>query len=129
MALKYTYQQNRMNEDILFCESTPSPETGILMVQASNDEAAGMVVGGGEMVSERKEAFIQPVVRRNLVQREKLLLVGNSRYVEPRHEVDLVASLDVHEGLHLPQRPVQHVNYDWITVLLLVSLGLFSAVK
>lgn len=62
--------------------------------------------------------------------REQKLLVGGSRYMEPRNEVKLTTSVVLDDkGLALPFRPVTSQNTDWITVLLLLILVLFATVR
>lgn len=61
---------------------------------------------------------------------ENQLLVGNSRYMEPRTELQLtVTPKNESSGLLLPARQINHVNYDWLTFLLLIALGLFASVR
>jgi hypothetical protein len=61
-------------------------------------------------------------------QHEKDLLIANSRYIEPRHDIILSQGIIVMD-LRLPERTRNDVNYDWLTILLLVSLALFASVR
>lgn len=61
---------------------------------------------------------------------ENQLLVGDSRYMEPRTELQLtITSKNENSGFLLPARQINHTNYDWLTFLLLIALGLFASVK
>src|SRR5690606_3932633 len=62
-------------------------------------------------------------------QREPVLMVGGSKFIQSRHELELVAMAGANDGLHLPQRPLNEMNYDWIILLLLVALALFASVR
>ncbi len=70
-----------------------------------------------------------PRGRNSWWQKEQNLLVDNSRYIKPRNEAELVSALTVNEELHLPERTINQISYDWITLLLLVALALFASVK
>ena len=61
--------------------------------------------------------------------REQRLLVGNSRYIEPRTEMDLSTELVIDETIHLPERPINAVGNDWVTLILLSALILFATVR
>jgi hypothetical protein len=63
-------------------------------------------------------------------QQENKLLVGDSRYMESRSELPVIASSTIdNSGLHLPERQINNTNYDWLTLLLLVALVLFASVR
>lgn len=62
-------------------------------------------------------------------QREQNLMVGGSQFIEPRNEVNLVALATTNQGLHLPQRTINSISYDWITLMLLVAVALFASVR
>jgi len=63
-------------------------------------------------------------------QREKKLLVGGSRYIEPKQEVDLIASLKIDEGkFNLPIRERNIVNTDWLTIILIVAVMIIASVR
>ena len=65
-----------------------------------------------------------------LRQQENKLVVGDSRYIEPRTEFQLVfPAQPENTGLQLPARPLTQANTDWLTFLLLVALALFAAVR
>ena len=62
-------------------------------------------------------------------QREKELIVGDSRFIEPRDNVRLVSTMVVNEDLRLPSHKLNRVNTDWLTILLLLVLILFATVR
>src|SRR5690606_31558447 len=63
-------------------------------------------------------------------QQEKMMDAGESPYIEPRTEFQLVSpSKNENTGLQLPVRPLVQVNTDWLTFLLLVALALFASVR
>ena len=63
-------------------------------------------------------------------QRENKLLVGDSRYMESRNQVNLVSTVSVDKkGLGLPVHEINRVNTDWLTILLLLVLVLFATVR
>jgi hypothetical protein len=63
-------------------------------------------------------------------QQENKLVIGNSRYIEPRTEFQLVsASNNESVGLQLPAHQLNQINYDWLTFLLLVALAIFASVR
>jgi hypothetical protein len=69
-------------------------------------------------------------LRQSWWQRERNLLVDGSRYMEPR--ADALATLVMvspQPELQLPQRLIQQVNYDWLTVVLLLSVAIFATIR
>ncbi|SHF59435.1 protein of unknown function [Mariniphaga anaerophila] len=61
---------------------------------------------------------------------ESKLLVGDSRYMTPRNELQLVTiSKNEKAEFHLPARQINRASYDWLTILLLIALVLFASVK
>jgi hypothetical protein len=68
-------------------------------------------------------------LRKNIRQQEPILMVGGSKFIEPRNEVDFVALVSTDQGLHLPHRPINASSSDWIILLLLVALALFASVR
>ncbi len=63
-------------------------------------------------------------------QREKNLVVGDSRYMEPRGQVKLGTEVPVtHQGLGLPAHKREKLHTDWLTILLLLILVLFASVR
>jgi hypothetical protein len=83
-----------------------------------------------EIVQPRSSAQSGYYIREMWRQRENNLLIGNSRYIEPRHEILFTSSLSQNSlDLRLPERPRNEINYDWLTLLLLISLALFASVR
>jgi hypothetical protein len=63
-------------------------------------------------------------------QRENKLLVGGSRYMEPKNEILLISSVDVNvKKIGLPYREKAVNSTDWLTIVLLLGLVLFATVK
>jgi hypothetical protein len=82
------------------------------------------------------EFKIQPVVpsavqlRNGWWQREKNLLVGGERYMEPRSDLAVTFAMkSIQPELQLPYRLINQVNHDWLTILLLVAAGLFASIR
>jgi hypothetical protein len=62
--------------------------------------------------------------------REKKLTVGDSRYMQPKDEVNLTTTVKTDEGkLGLSMREINHVNMDWLTILLLLVIVLLATVR
>lgn len=64
-------------------------------------------------------------------QRENNLLVGESRYIEPRNELQVHSTTTIKEnsGLKLPERQINSINYDWVTVNLILALIFLASVR
>jgi hypothetical protein len=63
-------------------------------------------------------------------QREKKMLVGDSRYVAPRDSVKLVSSEKKEAtGLQLPSREINRTDNDWVIGLLLLTLIIYSSIR
>ncbi len=63
-------------------------------------------------------------------QKEKKLLVGDSRFVAPRDSVKLVTSEKKEaNGLQLPSREINRTDSDWIIGLLLLVLLIYSSIR
>jgi hypothetical protein len=128
MNLDYTYQPDSIKE--------PQPLNSLLDLSVSEgfkfertapvsleDIPARERPTSSEKTSPSKPA--STIIR----QREQSLLVGGSKFIEPRNELELFAMAGTDEGLHLPQRPMNDTSNDWIILLLLVSLALFASVR
>ena len=62
--------------------------------------------------------------------RENKLLIDGSRYIKPKEEVKLVASIKVEaERLGLPIREKNNFNTDWVTILFVLALILFASIR
>ncbi len=64
-------------------------------------------------------------------QRENNLLVGESRYIEPRNELQVQSETTFKEisGLKLPERHINSINYDWVTLILILALIFLASVR
>jgi hypothetical protein len=61
---------------------------------------------------------------------EEKLLVDSSRYIKPRNEVNFnVLSTVVPKDIILPERQLNQVSYDWVTIILTISLFIFATVR
>ncbi len=127
MIFEVTYQQDSLKE----------PITLVGLYQKQNAE--GMRNNPSEsalledvFIGENKNVNSDGTVLRlknKKRQQEQDMIVDNLELLEPRNEVKLVTTVAVNEGLHLPERPINNISYDWITLLLLVALGLFASVR
>ncbi len=62
--------------------------------------------------------------------RENKLLIDGSRYIQPKEEVKLVASVKVEaDRLGLPVREKNNFNTDWVTILFILALILFASIR
>lgn len=62
-------------------------------------------------------------------QREQKILVDNSRYIQPKTNVSLVATNSNNSGIGLPMRKNEKLNTDWLTILLIIVLVLLATVR
>lgn len=63
-------------------------------------------------------------------QHEKKLLVGGSRYIEAKKDVNLISSLEMEKGkFNLPIRERNNVNTDWLTIVLIIALMILASVR
>jgi len=63
-------------------------------------------------------------------QREQKLLIGNSRYVPSKNEIQLHTVTHTEQrDFALPNRLNKQVNYDWLTGILIAVLILFATVR
>ena len=129
MIIFNTYQQDSLKEVNPLAELNHLPEPGEMEAQDSVSVSHVEKPGAVKELPRSEKIFIGSTARKNLWQHEQKLLVGNSRFIEPRNDLNLIASLAYQERLHLPERPVNSSGYDWITLMLLVALALFASVK
>ncbi len=62
--------------------------------------------------------------------RENKLLIDGSRYIKPKEEIKLVASVKVEaDRLGLPVREKNSFNTDWVTILFILALILFASIR
>lgn len=81
-----------------------------------------------------EQAAVQPPTAAQLKywwwQREQKLLIGNSRYVPSKDEIQLHTVMhNEQRDLSLPNRINKQVNYDWLTGILIAVLILFATVR
>jgi hypothetical protein len=63
-------------------------------------------------------------------QREQKLLIGDSRYIKPRNEVNFVKSVSFENtGFGLPSKIINSPGTDWLTVIFMLLLVLFASLK
>lgn len=61
---------------------------------------------------------------------EQKILIDNSRYIQPKNNVELISTTTVDDkGLGLPVYNKASINTDWVTILLLLVLVLFATVR
>ena len=86
-----------------------------------------------ESIGKTEQINLRPTIqqiRYREAQREKNLLVGESRYMEPINEFRLISSVDVNTNkLVLPYREKISNNSGWLAIVLLLGLALFASVK
>lgn len=137
MQPEITYQPNSASGNFIYQEMPVTTEDH-RQLDTSDNLSHG--VDSSLTLSESTEVNtgtqIQPIVstaaqmRSRLLQRENNLLVGGSRYMEPRADALIaVAMASPQPQLQLPQRVINHVNYDWLTVVLLISVALFASIR
>ena len=129
MRSDYTYQQDTMSANGF---STVAGSTSENNASASSRQGADSIAESsvsGKAVSNYVKTVPAYTSRMNVWRREQKLLVGDSRYIEPRTNMNLYKELVAHESIHLPIRPINAVGYDWITLILLISLVLFASVR
>ncbi len=126
MIFELTYQQDSLKESIPLKGISQIPESGGLEINHSS--ASPEDVSVGENLRIKSDRIVSSIKNKNL-HRKQNLLAGKSKFIEPRNEIRLVTVVAVNEDLHLPERPFNRINYDWITLLLLVALALFASVR
>jgi hypothetical protein len=128
MNLDYTYQPDSIKEPKPLDNLIALPEAEGLKIERSVMYSLENIPARERPTSSEKVNAATPL-RKNIRQREQILMVGGSQFIEPRNEVDFVALVSSDQGLHLPQRTINAVSYDWITFMLLVALALFASVR
>lgn len=138
MIIRYTYQQfefiaeesgaqSPVMQNFLFAENQSASQ----LAYSSESMAKADFSKQDSAVARTRQTVQSPAQQRyNLRQQENKLLIGDSEYIEPRTEYRLIdSSANAHYGLHLPARELNHTNYDWLTVLLLIALVLFASLR
>lgn len=81
-----------------------------------------------QTVQPKPPTFAQ--IRYRQSQREQNLLIDGSRYIQPKNEIKLISSVNAKKGqLEFPNREINHVNTDWVTILLLLVTILLATVR
>jgi hypothetical protein len=62
-------------------------------------------------------------------QREKKMLIGDSRYIKPRTDVKLTTTETPNIGIGLPNNEKQTQSTDWLTVIIFTVLLLFASIR
>jgi len=138
MDYQFTYQQDTTRVKLPVEKNTGIPEGGQLNIERTAPIPL-------EPIPERKTEIkevdtVKPPPKatgptraqlRNIWwQQENKLVIGDSRYIEPRTEFQLVSpSNNETVGLQLPAHQINQMNYDWLTFLLLVALAIFAFVR
>ena len=142
MKGEFTYQQDTTRVKLLLEKIPAGEESGTLRVTRTaplplapirtRDELqqeAGTVETEDSVVQLQPSRPTAAQVRYRRWQREQDLKVDDSRYIKPRENFILIASEKPEAGLVLPKDPVNRVNTDWLTIVLLLALVLFATVR
>jgi hypothetical protein len=85
------------------------------------------------VIAEKQEQQVLPTpeqIRYWWWQREKKIVVGESRYIQPNHSLKVHSSVPSEKTtLVLPERKVQHTNTDWQTLLLAAGFILIASIR
>lgn len=136
MQPELIYQPDSVSGDFIFNNLPDSPDSQVYLDSSENYTHRLDLINLEEETGVKTEKQVQPVsstaaeLRYQWWQREKSLLVGGTRLMEPRTDV-LVAIAIASPGteLQLPQRMINQVNYDWLIIVLLVSVALFASIR
>ncbi|MFW6257709.1 MAG: DUF4271 domain-containing protein, partial [Prolixibacteraceae bacterium] len=128
MNLNYTYQPDSIKVTDPLKNLNSLPESQELKLERSAP------VSLQEIGVRKKEKVVEQAKpaqpgRKNWRQQQQIPAGNEFRFIEPRNEVNLVASANINYGLHLPERPVESSGYDWVTLVLLVAVALFASVR
>ncbi len=138
MNYRFTYQQDTTRLELPVENKSGIPEAGQLNIERN---APLPLEPTPERKAETKKADTlkpQPkatgptTAKQRYIwwQQENKLVVGDSRYIDPRTEIQLVSpSNNDNVGLQLPAHQLNQNNYDWLTFLLLVALAVFASVR
>lgn len=128
MNLDYTYQPDSIKDLKPLNDLIALPESEGLKIDRSTTVSLEDIQVR-ERSTNTERITKSPPIRKSIRQREENLMVGGSKFIETRNEVNLVAMVSTDQGLHLPQRPINFYSYDWITLMLLVAVALFASVR
>ena len=142
MKGEFTYQQDTTRVKLSLEKIPAGEESGTLRVTRTAPLPLAPIRTRNELQQEagtvETEDSVVPVqpsrptaaqVRYWQWQREQDLKVDDSRYIKPREDSILIASEKPEADLVLPQNPLNRVNTDWLTIVLLLALVLFATVR
>ncbi|MBW6533390.1 MAG: DUF4271 domain-containing protein [Mariniphaga sp.] len=138
MDYRFIYQQDTSKVKLPVEKSSGIPDGGQLNIDRNALLPLGPIPERKKEIKEVDTVKPQPVsvapfriqLRNIWWQQENKLLIGDSRYLEPRTEIQLVSPLNnEHVGLQLPAHQINQMNYDWLTFLLLAALAIFASVR
>ncbi len=128
MNLNYTYQPDSIKELNPLKSLSTVPGTQELKLERQAMPSLQQIPVR-QMEARNEQATPAAEVRNSLRQREPLLTGKGTQFIEPRNEVSLMAFTGTTQGLRLPERPVNNFSYDWVTLMLLLSVALFASVR
>jgi hypothetical protein len=138
MNYRYTYQQDTIRVKLPIEKIPGVPEGGQLNIERAAPlpllpipERKTEIIKADTLKPQIKATVPTRAQLRNIWwQQENKLVIGDSRYIKPRTEFQLVSpSNNKTFGLQLPVHQLNQINYDWLTFLLLVALAIFASVR
>ncbi len=133
MDAAFKYQQDTLQLKTLLQQS--SGNMGKRVVQTGADSLASNQVKKSEASrvqtgTKNLKQNTVPESRNKLWKSEQKMLIGDSRYIQPKNEVRLTTTTKTADvGLTLPNRALRAENTDWLTILLILILVLFATVR
>ena len=128
MNLDYTYQPDSIKEPKPLNNLIALPETQGLKMDRVEPVSLESMTQRERATGSEKTIVSQPVSK-SVRSRQQNLVDGGGKFIEPRNELNFVALASSGNELHLPQRPISFVSYDWITLILLIGVALFASVR
>ena len=133
MDAAFKYQQDTLQLKTLLQQS--SGNMGKRVVQPESDSLASnpakkSTAGKIQSVTKSPQQKTAPESRTRLWKSEQKMLIGDSRYIQPKNEVRLTTTTKAADvRLALPNRAIRAENTDWLTILLILTLVLFATVR
>ena len=132
-----TFQQDTTRRGNILEQQTESSGSGL---QLNNSQTAIKPIPERKAPAPQPDTEVQPEkkpgpptaaqLRYWWWQKEQKLVVGDSRYIEPKNEITVQSETKIEDkGLALPNREKNTSNTDWLTILLIVVLVLFASVR
>ena len=137
MKQEYTYFQDTTTTKIPLKENVHSPDAGFLNnLSGTRNPLPALpnldITREKTTNTEQQEQPAPPTpaqIRYWWWQRENRILVGDSRYIEPKHELKVHTSAPSEKiGLVLPERKVEQTRADWLTILLIAGFLLVASI-